>query len=945
MSQVLQSDMDALAQAANDVLLPVINSQIDGLGCIDSNIYDVSAGDYIYYDVTVVPQPPYSFPQNTFTNLISSSAVFDGSGKYVYTISTTGYYQVLIGSGEYFETTDQSSYINFYDLMTPRSNRLYLTSGKTITISGTIGASVKSKISVYNSWLFELNRIRGDLMAVLAGGSHGAYTVPSSGLLGVPLYSFGTPLFMAPQAVCSGPWLVYVNDPSQYDMGKYNGILYGTFNGTNWRSDANWYQCFCSVAFYTTDNTVQIQTSLGDGLTSGSIAWDTTNSGYNYTSTIGMSATGATGNLQTSVTFSVTISAAYSGALYDHAPASAPSFGIAASIGSVSSVILTNYSHSFDPHNNTGSFSAAYAVTVNINQAFSSGSLVATYNSSSFFPSLSGDPDASYTSQTTSITSATFNALKFIIGTSAAGTPYSNVIHPTNPGYRVVAGTGQSVLRIYNSTASLYPTPCWTLTNPNSSGVWEAMTLPVPAQNVFLDQDFYNYTIKYAHIGVLPSGMGTTTGESYENTSTGGLINSVQPITTPKPTKWPVIRSTEFLPYVCQNYESCVLGYLGNDPVMVNIGGIWQTLPLSIRVFYNNDIVIAARAPGMNLNMVGWLNGVNQIGYPHPTKTFTIFVSKNGGVGINPANPATYDFSITGDDVRIPGNAPAGYWESILSGTGQVHYCVTTTDNTFTTLSTYIGNSPKSSDKMFFVGYSTGKENQETYSYSLYGDPVMLLQEDIRLNYGDVFQKLTPRSGYCIFKVKASRLPQDVGRGIQLTPASGADLTITLGQYVTDNSNPANVYFEPFMADNGLDKLTIEIPDTASDSGEVAVYLPVLGGNELVYQCSQQVILEAWVNWQPIWFSNVFANFDYRAFDHGAFESYGLVPQPLQFQHCLAFVNYAWNQTGNAQATYVQYPLAKCIFDDIISLMRIINPNYNYPQIGVGNDSWNTNQL
>ena len=997
MSQVLQSDMDALAQAANDVLLPVINGgAVSTSANFQCNVFDVVAGRYLIGYSAISPQPAYGFLNNTFTNLVSGSSVFNGSGQYVYTISTTGFYHILIGPGESFFTTDESAgytgvySINFYDLMTPRSNRIYLTSGKQITITGTVGASVKSKISVYSSWLFEINRIKGDLMAVLTGGLNtgGDDTAPtgdigSYGAWSSPTLAFGTPLYMNPQAVCSGPWIVYINDPSTYDLGKYLGILYGAFDKS--RADANYFQCFQNVAFYTTDNTVKIQSCLGDGITlsSSPIAWDTTSSvvgpNTNYTSTVKFNPS-VSGTIQGSITFGVTSSVF-------------PSF--ATSFGSVSIV------------SNGGT---SYTVTISFAQSLVAGDNVLTLN----YQNASAG--------------GFYAAMQFTYDTSAAGTPYSNIIHPTNPGYKVQSsGMATPTFKIYSSTSAVYFSPCWILTNPAAFGLWEANTLPIPAQNVFLDQDIYNYKnlpannfnygvqilengpaydssgnyvfkklipgrqyyyqrsnygLTYPVDYTLINGTQTLTDDGYftaqgssatltglightveayifftdyyqmgigpssaeSDLDSGGVIQPVAPSVTPKPTKWPIKRSTDFLPF----QHSAYVGDAG-DQIMIQSdysilnpswGTLWHTLGIHGQARGSNGTIIAVRAAGMSINDVGWLNGVNQIGYPHATKTFHVYVSLTNG--INPFDPTTYDFVITGADVTIPGNAPYGYDARVFANRNQFYYMVVTTDNTYTTLSTYSGAVPHLNPKYFFWQYDNASDNTEIYSYCLNGESLMFLQKEISATAG-TGQKIIPQSGYCIFKVKASRLPVDIGRGIQITPLIGSDLTITLGQWVTDNSDPSNVYFEPLKADGGLDNLTIEIPATASDSGEVVVYLPVLGGNELVYQCSQQIILEAWVNWQPIWFSNVFGSFDISAFVNGSFTTDSLVPQPLAFQHCLAFVNFSWSATP--QATYVQYPLARCVFDDIVSLLRIINPNYNYPQIGAGNSSWFSNTL
>jgi len=132
-----------------------------------------------------------------------------------------------------------------------------------------------------------------------------------------------------------------------------------------------------------------------------------------------------------------------------------------------------------------------------------------------------------------------------------------------------------------------------------------------------------------------------------------------------------------------------------------------------------------------------------------------------------------------------------------------------------------------------------------------------------------------PQSGYCIFKVRATRLPvQDPVTGISKTPATGLlpEVKLTLGQ--NRLGLDGKLTFAPFIGNlqspgaGDTDTLvsfllgasdgggaggsgtpyTLTIPANARDSGDVDVFIPVLGGNELVYQLPPMTLGNCLVN-------------------------------------------------------------------------------------------------
>ena len=111
----------------------------------------------------------------------------------------------------------------------------------------------------------------------------------------------------------------------------------------------------------------------------------------------------------------------------------------------------------------------------------------------------------------------------------------------------------------------------------------------------------------------------------------------------------------------------------------------------------------------------------------------------------------------------------------------------------------------------------------------------------------------------------------------------------------------------------------ITIPANARDTGDMDVFIPVLAGNELVWQCDDDVIVEAWANWQPIFFSSQYGTTSpYSAFVATA------------FQYCLEFANRFDLRISNypvfseASRAKVQFPPSIEIYKDLEACLSLI---------------------
>ena len=520
---------------------------------------------------------------------------------------------------------------------------------------------------------------------------------------------------------------------------------------------------------------------------------------------------------------------------------------------------------------------------------------------------------------------------------STSGTPYSvNGIHPTS-----------QIMRVDCLTNTADPTAKWTLSLPLLKGVWVANTLPVPGNNVFIDQDMPPYVGAYfTSTNNEPNPAKTAIftmlpwlhWDDLDNPPTGQYNNALPVLASSmrqqsmlphgtkynlisqseqcQPAQWLVKRDTDFIPF---NY-----GFNPNDEESVYSGISLGTGEIRYDAFprIQNDAV-SLKIRLVTSTSEGWQDGQFIYGQPLSVN-LKIFVSTKP-VKINPSDPSSYDFVTTNNEVTIPTDGGSGYLQTILDTQHFFGFQFATQNDTATDvvfdLITEINTTAYPQRQYFPVC-------NECYSYSITTfDPIP--NSGVSL-YSTYQPKPVPQSGYCIFKVRVTRLPANNMAGISVTPSSGNEIVVTIGQNKLQEDG--TLVFTPFYTENGLDVFTVTIPANAGDSGDVDVFWPVLVGNEIVWHCDSTVIVEAWANWQPIWFAGIYG-FYYWIFGNNwnGLLGNGL---PTSYQNCLAFknsfskyyANYsAISPMGYTPETTVQFPLDKAIYNDLETCLNLIS--------------------
>ena len=943
--------MDDLAIMANGCLLPIVNSQ--------ATTFPFAPGDMVstawdeancYYDKftsgilpfvfyagggggveTVSPQPNYSFALNAYVNLVSGATygadIGGGRGNCYFTV-VDGSYDFIIGS-TWHETAwpfagEKLTADGFDYIYTTKC--FYLKAG-TYVLSGEADQPVKSVVTKsQGAWLNELNRIRGDAMAL-------------TGLFNV---GFDNPLLRNPAAVCSGPWCVGVNDPVTWPMGAYaylQGVLQGTLTGSVYPTTPSTPMViFNNVSFYSASDSLSVFSALGDGSTQ-SMGFATTNSGNDYTSNIFFNTTQA-GTLKATIKFQVVLTVIYgdfgTGGVetFPATPLTAASLGLASSLGSVTTTFLS-YTHNYDHSNNIGGWQATYDVLITLDEILTVGetALTVTYT----IPTTGWlDQSVYYNSHNAATGGATLNPI-FVFATHTG--VISSGIHPTDSVYQVVCGLETwPQFKFYNGTATLYPTACWIISDPVINGVWTAKTLPVPGMNVFLDQDFPPYigetigpfrNLLGQNIDIATAGNGKSgrypvgqTGNPYATTmrqtapisfdvETNSIpvylndkVQSMSPGITCRPAKWLVRRDTDFVPYelgfntIQHTTYSNQIANAAGDLIYYSVSVPPNATSVKIRLVKSGTVP-------------GWRAGVFQYGAAL-AENLNILVKKS----TYPTSTSDCDFYTANNAVTIDPDGGGSYLATILNN--GFAFAIQTVNGHAVLFDVYvqIETTFTTPDRVYLPPVD------ECFSYVMDGTPGAFAEYQAFL-YGGTTAKPIPQSGYCIFKVRATRLP--VGSPIAITPSSGALLTITIGQ----NILAAGVLtFTPFKNPDASN-LTITIPANARDSGDVKVFIPVLAGNEIVYQCSAQIIFEAWVNWQPVWFNKMYGMGQFPFDTTYAFNA----PTPTVFQYALSFVNdfdvtnVGWPQVypeSGVHGSVVQFPLFRELYDDTVALLVLL---------------------
>lgn len=562
---------------------------------------------------------------------------------------------------------------------------------------------------------------------------------------------------------------------------------------------------------------------------------------------------------------------------------------------------------------------------------------------------------------------------RLIYASSAAAKPLA-AVHPTSK--CLVISVPDLPANSDFTVNGNYSIAFWKVSDPNVKGVWMANTLPIPGQNVFIDQDMPPYVGKV--FGDIFHGNPLAISDALVN------LNSFvdNPPTNQKDNSLPCLASSMRQQAFVQNGEKIQIVFIpgfgdfpfdlgpkynlitrslqtqpaqwllqrDTDPMPMQ-WGTWGNPNQSLQVttgfnmangsVYQGSVAVDGTATKVKIRLrtASPKNGGVKVydGGDLPVN-LRIYVSQNGIP--NPNNPATYDFFTQNNQVIIPKDGGAGYLTSIVNR--GFNYAIKNTTG-----------GPVAFDLIFEIERGlVPREPQfhprtnECFSFFLFADPPAPGGTTLQM------YKPIPQNGYCIFKVRATRRPVANAAGILVTPSNGEEINITLGQNKLQFDG--TWIFEPFFDVNGGPgagdsstganddqtgaggsgtPFTITIPANARDSGDVEVFIPVLFGNPLVWQGGDDVIVEAWANWQPIFFGEQYA---FGAYFNSFLSFRPAVPSPMTFQYCLAFYNrfdysvsnnpeiYGDSGFGGVAASRVQFPMSVEIYNDLMACLNLI---------------------
>lgn len=894
---ITQADLDALALLANTKLLPLVNAGI-------------TAGQ-------ITGLWTYDGPAGSNTGGITS---FDGANPY--------------------DVSDMATLDDApHNILNPQPAYVFNLADK--------------------NWRSELNRMRGDYYFLLNNNVTGASAI-----------------FNNPNSIVSGPWIVDVNDPATFPrFYDYNatpptlpldGVLRGSVPPETTTTPN--FCAFNNVEYWFADKDAAALTVTGKMTVTGqSVQMTPTMTLPVYgaqTLTFRLKIhSNAAGTLNIPVSFSFDLNA-FAFNYSSGAPTAAdlnfsctPSFGTLTRTG-VSIVGLV-------PGVPNQVIVASFAFAGTLNETVVAGDndivfsldipapLVTTagFTGQWFF----GDNGGNQNTPVATFTDAT------LIFSEDSALNDCQIIHPTSAGKKVsVSFTGSPSFTVGNAIVKYYSFVEWKISDTSVKGIWTAKTLPVPGQNVFLDQDFPPFVNQIYSGGAYPVAIGSGGSAILASTMRTPAIGDEDPAKFGKvqfamaarPAPYQVLRSTDFVPW---DY-----GYpVGSDLMLYADQTIVPGTMFQSGIFIPTDatnVKFRLRQPGAKL---GWKAGVFQYGEPLAS-TFTIYVKAS-------AYPTTsvYDFKVTSNDLTIDpdgalaANAISGSYLARAIADSGFYYAIENTSGSdvvfdlITEIDTVAAPSlTHPPTKQYFP------IARECFSYCLQPNAPANLLALVRSGHGnDCWAKPIPQSGYCIFKLRATRLPVANAAGIAVTPTAGtADVLVTIGQHVRQPDN--SLVFVPLQTisanggvgagdtgigggDTGIGAggnlpvsavCSFLIPAGSRDSGDLAVFFPVLGGNEIVYKCDQQIIVEAWANWQPIFFNAALGNGLAVAADTNPVK-----PAPTQIANALAFVNmyqvirsgYPLDDTSQPvglqhNVAAVQFPLSIEIYNDLETCLNLI---------------------
>jgi len=818
-----------------------------------------------------------------------------------------------------------------------------------------------------STWLATLNRIRADYWTLIFTAGLGADEI-----------------LLSPDNIVSGPWVVGVNDEDTFPKGgfppgnsslqipapnypldflKHAGELIGALNTS--------FTCYKNVQFCYAEN------DAPDGITAG--VGRQVNFGYgSLTTTPSISYTASlAGHWKCQVWWAFTWTG---GGVAPDAPPTASGFTVSATPGAgitwstaklcpyMNQVILGD--PTYGPVN-----SGVYALIATIEMDIAAGSQAIDFN-------ITAAPANYALSFGPLITS------RLIFSTSDSVSPIS-AIHPTSPCLIVSAPdmpAGSDFVINGNDSIAF-----WNIDQPDVKGVWIAKTLPVPGMNVFLDVDMPPYVgagasdlyhgkaiavsqtlVSFADFLDNPPTGQPANGDpmwtssmrqqaefySGEITETiyvpgygdytfdlGPKYNLISESVQPQAAQWLLRRDTDFVPFDF-GFNNTSTGYYAvqlaaADPSNTRLSVNYFNSPV-----YSTVKSVKIRLVAKGSTKVGWKDGQFQYGDELATK-LKIYVNPNGSFPLT-----SYDFATTNNEVTIDGTRTSDggmHYLAALKAAGGINIAIQN-----------LTDADVEYDMIFEMDYATNLQRQyfppwnECFSSVINGTPPGSTSFYGFASLYPTFLGLKPipQNGYCIFKVRATRMPVQNSAGISITPSSGAEINVILGQNRLAPDNTLS--FAPFMddiispgaGDTGTgagdtdmgaggsgQPAMLTIPANSRDSGDVDVFIPVLGGNELVWQCDDDVIVEAWANWQPVFFAT---GYGFTSYYINMEISYDVDFNPTAFQFCLAFTNFFdpnqnntpdWYGTdvyGDNAATHVQFPPSIEIYKDLEACLSLI---------------------
>ena len=751
------------------------------------------------------------------------------------------------------------------------------------------------------NWRDELNRMRGDYYALIYNNVAGA-----SGI------------FESLSNIVSGPWIVDVNDPVTFPRVTnptptqanldypLDGIFSGSISGSPcWFSNLEFYYAHDDAPSGITIDTVRHAdlfmppdgTNPGGGIIYNGL--------INNSLTITYAAASA-GQFKAVIKFPFDGSSLPAASVFS--PTATPSAGI-----------------TFSTEINTLSaqYQGAYNLVVTIDVALSGSGIIV----------LTAGAAAGYTVGT----SGRYYSRGNLIFSTSSSVATAQGIHPTSSLKVMTTNDQPAGDFVLNGSGTI---AAWILSNVELMGCWSAKTLPVPGINFFLDQDMPPFVSK---IGYSPSiahyDIAVGTGNNVNDIASSSMraptigsedatkFSALKSSLSARPTPYQVFRDTDFVPWNYGYPTGTSIDIFSNQTATADatLNQYSISVPSDITNIKIRCVASGTAKPGWKF--YGGV-GMFQYGEPLPTMpTFTIYVRQ-----ADRPTALIYDFKVDANGITINPNGGGSYLAGVLNdyfyyaiqnnSGADISYDLITELDTAASFSLTIPP-PK---QYFPVA-------RECFSYCISDEPIVLLDFFRGLPQENLFQsKPIAQNGYCIFKLRATRLPVQNSHGFSVTPSSGpSDIVVKVGQNILQPDN--TLVFTPLKTSGGAD-YTITIPMASRDSGDVEVYWPVLGGNELVYQCDEGVILEAWANWQPIFFNHGLGLY----FDLYGSLTQGLAnPIPTQFTYALGFVNryfpywsgYPIRDSSlstdfNLNVAAVQYPISVEIYNDLEAVLNLI---------------------